>query len=152
MQPKHVRASRILGIWIYYCICLFDIYYITWHGRRMELLSIKQGHEIDTAVWNGAVRKLSIDDRLLSGRLEVTRRRQNIPIKNHLRKQKSKYQELKQEITSMKKIKFRLGLRWYIYFLKFCKGTEWEGIREGIRGYKKDSEILRLMNTVPPGS
>lgn len=90
----------------------------------MELLSIKQGHEIDTAVWNGAVRKLSIDDRLLSGRLEVTRRRQNKPIKNHLRKQKSKYQELKQEITSMKKIQFRLGLRWYIYFLKFCKGTE----------------------------
>lgn len=43
----------------------------------------------------------------------------------------------------MKKIQFRLGLRWLIYFLKFCEGTEC--------GYKKDSEILRLMNTVPPG-
>lgn len=73
----------------------------------------------------------------------MMRRRQNIPIKNYSRKQKYKIPRTQARDNFNEKIQFRLGLRWLIYFLKFCKGTEC--------GYKKDSEILRLMNTVPPG-
>lgn len=141
MQPKHVRASRNLGIRLYYCIRLFDIYYITWHGRRIELLSIKQGHEIDTAVL------LSGNHLLMIGFCQDVLKwceEDKIYLSKIIQGNKNtKYQELKQEITSMKKFSFVLVYDGLFIFSSSVKELN-VGIRKTRRFYAWRTQCLQV--------